>query len=176
MSPPPSLSRLPSKTVELWQPDHPALYTLRTVLADGSTGAPLHRLSTRFGFRETWFEGIHYYLNGIRCNFRGESPAYWRKGRHVRHPRNRDRDGPPLPGGQLQCAAVPPMPAPPHVLDVCDELGMLVIDESAIYASWQMLLPEHPTGWSIAASTWPAGCGGTAIIPPSSCGPRKTKA
>jgi beta-galactosidase len=38
------------------------------------------------------------------------------------------------------------MPAPPHVLDVCDELGMLVIDESAIYASWQMLMPEHP-GW-----------------------------
>ncbi len=36
------------------------------------------------------------------------------------------------------------MPAPPHVLDVCDEMGMLVIDESAIYASWQMLMPEHP--------------------------------
>ena len=30
------------------------------------------------------------------------------------------------------------------MLDVCDELGMLVIDESAIYASWQMLVPEHP--------------------------------
>jgi len=42
------------------------------------------------------------------------------------------------------------MPAPPHVLDVCDELGMMVIDESAIYASWQMLMPEHPE--------WMANC------------------
>ena len=30
------------------------------------------------------------------------------------------------------------------MLDVCDELGMLVINESGIYASWQMLMPEHP--------------------------------
>ena len=35
------------------------------------------------------------------------------------------------------------MPAPPHVLRVCDVLGMLVIDESAIYASWNMLRPGH---------------------------------
>jgi beta-galactosidase/beta-glucuronidase len=35
-------------------------------------------------------------------------------------------------------------PAPPHVYEVCDELGMMVIDESAIYASWGMIMPEHP--------------------------------
>ena len=67
----------------------------------------LHRKSTRFGFRETWFAGIHFYLNGIRCNLRGESPAYCRKDRPVRHARNGHGDDPPLPGGQLQRPAVP---------------------------------------------------------------------
>lgn len=65
----------PFARVELWQPDHPALYQLRTTLT-GTNGKPIHQLQTRFGFRETWFEGIHFYLNGIRCNLRGESPAY----------------------------------------------------------------------------------------------------
>jgi len=32
-----------------------------------------------FGFREVAFRGIHFYLNGIRCNLRGESPAYSEK-------------------------------------------------------------------------------------------------
>ena len=39
----------------------------------------MERMDTRFGFREVWFEGIHFYLNGIRCNLRGESPAYSEK-------------------------------------------------------------------------------------------------
>jgi len=127
----------------LWQPDHPQLYQLRSILADDA-GNRLQRHDTRFGFREVWFEGIHFYLNGIRCNLRGESPSYNRS------------DG-PLETRATAAALVKKalaanfnvlrfhaVPAPPHVYDVCDELGMLVIDESAIYASWGMILPEHP--------------------------------
>lgn len=134
---------VPFEKVTLWQPDHPALYTLRTTLSDAE-GKPLHRTDTRFGFREVWFEGIHFYLNGIRCNLRGESPCYAEK---MDLFATRDAATEMVRRYQrvnFNVLRFHALPAPPHVLDVCDELGMLVIDESAIYASWNMLMPEHP--------------------------------
>ncbi|NLE54143.1 MAG: hypothetical protein GX617_04320 [Lentisphaerae bacterium] len=126
-----------------WQPNQPQLYQLRSIIRSPE-GQRLHWTDTRFGFREVWFEGIHFYLNGIRCNLRGESPSY-------HHPR------PPLDTREDFTAHVKralaanfnvlrfhAVPAPPHVYDVCDELGMMVIDESGIYASWGMILPSHP--------------------------------
>jgi beta-galactosidase/beta-glucuronidase len=134
----------PFEGVELWQPDHPTLYTLQTTLADGRSAAPVHRVSTRFGFRETWFAGIHFYLNGIRCNLRGESPAYSEKADLMATRESAAEMVRRYQAANCNVLRFHSMPAPPHVLDVCDELGMMVIDESAIYASWQMLLPEHP--------------------------------
>jgi hypothetical protein len=134
--------RAPFARVQLWQPDHPALYQLRTTLTDAK-GAPLHQLQTRFGFRETWFEGIHFYLNGIRCNLRGESPAYGEKADLFATRETATEMIRRYQAANCNVLRFHAMPAPPHVLEVCDELGMMVIDESAIYASWQMLMPEH---------------------------------
>jgi hypothetical protein len=134
----------PFQDVTLWQPDHPTLYTLQTTLADSRSAAPLHRVSTRFGFREIWFEGIHFYLNGIRCNLRGESPAYSEKADLFATRESAAEMIRRYQAANCNVLRFHSMPAPPQVLDVCDELGMLVIDESAIYASWQMLMPEHP--------------------------------
>jgi hypothetical protein len=134
----------PFEGATLWQPDHPALYTLQTALADSRSATPLHRVSTRFGFREMWFEGIHFYLNGIRCNLRGESPAYSEKADLFATRESAAEMIRRYQAANCNVLRFHSMPAPPHVLDVCDELGMLVIDESAIYASWQMLMPEHP--------------------------------
>jgi beta-galactosidase len=134
----------PFEGVELWQPDHPTLYTLQTTLADSRNDTPLHRLSTRFGFREAWFAGIHFYLNGVRCNLRGESPAYSEKADLLATHESTAEMVRRYQAANCNVLRFHSMPAPPHVLDVCDELGMLVIDESAIYASWQMLMPEHP--------------------------------
>lgn len=134
----------PFADVTLWQPDHPALYTLQTTLADSRSEPPLHRVSTRFGFREIWFSGIHFYLNGIRCNLRGESPAYSEKADLFATRESATEMVRRYQAANCNVLRFHSMPAPPHVLDVCDELGMLVIDESAIYASWQMLMPEHP--------------------------------
>jgi len=134
----------PFEGVELWQPDHPTLYTLQTTLADDHSATPRHRVSTRFGFRETWFEGIHFYLNGIRCNLRGESPAYSEKADLMATRESATEMVRRYQAANCNVLRFHSMPAPPHVLDVCDELGMMLIDESAIYASWQMLMPEHP--------------------------------
>lgn len=134
----------PFEGVELWQPDHPTLYALQTTLADNRSEVPLSRTFTRFGFRETWFEGIHFYLNGIRCNLRGESPAYSEKADLMATRESAMEMVRRYQAANCNVLRFHSIPAPPHVLDVCDELGMMVIDESAIYASWQMLMPEHP--------------------------------
>jgi hypothetical protein len=133
----------PCGALTTWQPDHPALYTLRVRLQT-KEGAGLHETRTRFGYREAWLEGIHFMLNGIRCNLRGESPSYGEK-RELFF--TRESASAMLKKYQqvnfnvLRFHSLPP---PPHVLDLCDELGILVIGESAIYASWKMLMPEHP--------------------------------
>ena len=135
----------PFENVTLWQPDHPALYSLHTTLGDAD-GQPFHRVSTRFGFREVWFEGIHFFLNGIRCNLRGESPCCYLELQKL--------PGPPVAAAaemirryqkvNFNVLRFHAVPAPSYVLDLCDEKGMLAIVESGIYASWGMLAPEHP--------------------------------
>lgn len=136
------IAKGPFKDVELWQPDHPTLYSLRTLLLDGEKR--LERVDTRFGFREVWFEGRDFYLNGIRCNLRGESPAYPEKWEMMSTRAVAAEMIQKYQAVNFNVLRFHAMPAPPHVLELCDEMGMLVIGESAIYASWNMLLPDHP--------------------------------
>ncbi|MBI4979022.1 MAG: carbohydrate binding domain-containing protein [Spirochaetes bacterium] len=133
----------PFTGVTLWQPDHPSLYTLRTKLAT-KAGVVLHENSTRFGFREVWFEGINFILNGIRCNLRGESPSYGEKREMFFTKESTVEMLKKFQAVNCNVLRFHSLPAPPHVLDLCDEMGILVIDESAIYASWGMLDPAHP--------------------------------
>jgi hypothetical protein len=132
----------PFEGVELWQPNHPTLYALRSLLMEGEKR--VERVDTRFGFREVWFEGANFYLNGIRCNLRGESPAYSEKADLMGSRESTSEMVRRYQQANFNVLRFHSMPAPQYVLDVCDEMGMLVIDESAIYASWGMLMPEHP--------------------------------
>ena len=127
----------------LWQPDRPHLYQLRSILGNAE-GKRLQRVDTRFGFREVWFKGIHFYLNGIRCNLRGESPSYAQNAGPLEDRQTTEVMVRKCLAANFNVLRFHAAPAPPHVYDVCDELGMLVIDESAIYASWGMIMPEHP--------------------------------
>ena len=63
--------------VTLWQPDHPALYSCLLFWPAATAGGSAGRHAVRVP--RSGFEGIHFYLNGIRCNLRGESPAYSEK-------------------------------------------------------------------------------------------------
>ncbi len=127
----------------LWQPDRPALYRLRASLTSAD-GTPLCRRDDRFGFREVGFEGTQFRLNGIRCNLRGESPSYAERPGWMDTREQAERLVKRALAANFNVVRFHAAPAPPHVLDVCDELGLLVIDESGIYASWGMLMPEHP--------------------------------
>lgn len=131
------------ETARLWQPNHPHLYELRSILS-AEDGKRLQRTDTRFGFREVWFEGTSFYLNGVRCNLRGESPSYAQNAGPLEARDTTEDLVRKYLAANFNVLRFHAAPAPPHVYDVCDELGMLVIDESAIYSSWGMVMPEHP--------------------------------
>ena len=133
----------PFSGITLWQPDHPVLYSLRTKLLT-QTGATLSEHAVRFGFREVRFDGINFMLNGIRCNLRGESPTYGEKDVMFFTRENAAETLKRYQAVNFNTLRFHSLPPPPHVLELCDEMGILVIAESAIYASWHMLDPAHP--------------------------------
>jgi beta-galactosidase len=115
--------------VELWDLDHPRLYTVTARLYRG--GAPMDEYSTRIGFRDARFTAQGFMLNGKHIKLRGLN-------RHQTFPyvggampaRVQRRDALILRHG-LKCNIVRTShyPQSTHFLDACDEAGLLVFEE-----------------------------------------------
>ncbi len=115
--------------IDLWNLDHPKLYTVAVRLHRGST--PLDEYSTRIGFREARFTPQGFLLNGKHIKLRGLN-------RHQTFPyvggampaRVQRRDALVLKH-DLKCNIVRTShyPQSPHFLDACDDLGLLVFEE-----------------------------------------------
>ncbi|HER08656.1 MAG TPA: hypothetical protein ENO20_07060 [Bacteroides sp.] len=118
-----------------WSPEFPHLYTALFKLLDGN-GSVIHTYQERIGFRTVDVreqDGI--YVNGVRIKFKGVN-------RHSFHPDH----------GRTSCKAysievvnlikdmnmnavrMSHYPPDRHFLDVCDSLGLFVLDE---LAGWQ---------------------------------------
>lgn len=110
----------------LWHPDHPHLYTLRTVVLDGDR--PVDDQLTRIGIRRICFEREKdLFINGehfisIGCNRHQDHPyvgyalsdnAHWRDVKKLRE------------AGFTSVRSH--YPQAPAFMDACDELGMLAI-------------------------------------------------
>ncbi|HVY41042.1 MAG TPA: glycoside hydrolase family 2 TIM barrel-domain containing protein, partial [Polyangia bacterium] len=111
-----------------------------------------HTLPVRFGFRQIRQVGTHYELNGVRVNFRGDSLqgadydsiATTAKGNGDAYdlfpgflPPSAGNAGWPAAVDNWQrlnynVARIHQEPATPYMLDVADELGFMLIDETAI--------------------------------------------
>ncbi|MEU8087406.1 glycoside hydrolase family 2 TIM barrel-domain containing protein, partial [Micromonospora sp. NPDC049101] len=109
----------------------------------------------RFGFRESTQNGEYYYLNGVRVNFRGDSLQGANYDRINNGGKSDAFDTLPgfLPpssgnGGWPQAVdnyqrlnynvvRIHMEPASPYMLDVADEMGLMVIDETAIRSGSQ---------------------------------------
>lgn len=119
------------ESVEPWDAEHPNLHTLAFALRD-SRGRTLHETRLRTGFRTVEVRaGDGIYVNGVKTILKGIN-------RHSFHPdggRTTNRatslqDG--LLIKQMNMNAVRVHYAPDrHFLDVCDSLGIYVVDELA---------------------------------------------
>lgn len=113
---------------DLWSPDHPNLYVLRTTLKSGES---TDVVETRFGFREFWVEGKNFMLNGIPTKLRGESTF-----RPVEISMNGYRKTFELHKnlfGSNACRIHAFMPSGDIML-AADEAGVLLINQSAIWS------------------------------------------
>ncbi|SMP43845.1 beta-galactosidase [Neorhodopirellula lusitana] len=137
-----------SQTVELpspemWSPDAPSLYTLRTELfdaqdeteasEDGSPGSVLaDRYDTVFGVRQMRFDPANgFFLNDKSVIFKGVcnhddlgplGAAFWDQALERRLQMLKD-----MGCNAIRTAHNPP---PPQLLDMCDRMGFLVVDET----------------------------------------------
>ena len=114
----------------------PVLYRLVTELRDN--GRLLDRTYTRFGFREFWVEGCHFYLNGKRIFLQGDIGTHSSSNRHILLtllPLLREYGINVIRNHDDELNA-------PELPEICDELGMLVIAQNYPFVDpWPM--PRH---------------------------------
>jgi hypothetical protein len=153
------------------------------VVVDGKV---VHEVTQRFGFREFTWKGTNYYLNGVRCNLRGDNQqeANFGTDAYGVHPGfgkpSKGNAGWPGAVDTLQkmnfnVLRIHQVPATQYMLDVCDELGLMIIDETPVRNSegqedwvggWDNMLAvarelalrdrNHPSViiWSAANEIW----------------------
>lgn len=126
----------PWASPRLWWPDDPQLYMLVTRIYPGDeAGEPLDMLRTRFGFREFSIgpDGRKFRLNGVTWSGRGDAwhfmgipqltPAYARAWYEMAKSCN------------INIIRLHAQVYPEYYLDVADEMGMLIVDETALWGS-----------------------------------------
>jgi beta-galactosidase/beta-glucuronidase len=124
----------------LWTPDDPFLYYLSSAITEsGNSTEIIDREIRRFGFREVWAQGNKLMFNGHRFNILGtnivQHSEYYKDQRYYylsRESWNSSIDR--LFELNLRTVRFHMQPAPKYILDIADERGMMVIDESTIYA------------------------------------------
>ncbi len=118
-----------------WSPEFPHLYQVHFTLLD-PRGTVLHRLTERIGFRTVEVreqDGI--YVNGVRIKYKGVC-------RHSFHPDNGRTSSKAfsieavnlIKDMNMNAVRMSHYPPDSHFLDVCDSLGLFVLDE---LAGWQ---------------------------------------
>ncbi len=122
----------------LWFPypeEDPQLYHLKTAVIENSMDT-LDIEMRRFGFREIWIDGINFMLNGMRINLYGNSEAaHWEMRKASKSsPQKWANTVDRYLATNVRYIRFHQGPPDPYMLDICDEKGMLVMSESAIYA------------------------------------------
>jgi beta-galactosidase len=136
--------------LKLWSPDEPNLYTLRVELRRGAE--VLDRYDTRFGVRTIRFDANEgFFLNGRSVKLQGVNEhhdagclgaavpeAVWRRRLRILK--------------AMGCNAIRTAhnPAAPALLDVCDEMGFMVIEEA--FDEWRD--GKTPFGYQLDWDEW----------------------
>ncbi len=138
-------------TASYWWPNVPyrqdyqaQLHILKVALKED--GKIVHECRQRFGFRQFQARGNHYELNGVRCNLRGDNQQeanFGTDGYGVKAgfgPPTAANPGWPRAVDNLMrlnfnVMRIHQIPATPYMLDVCDEKGLMLVDESPLRGS-----------------------------------------
>ena len=136
---------------KLWMPDSPHLYRLESRLEVG--GEPFDRQSTRFGFREFWTDGIYFVLNGVRMKFLATAGHPPGDGGLMSDEEIRERY---RAIRQANCVAMRLHANvwPERWYEIADEVGLPIIEESAIWCFARNYALERDEFWQNARAHW----------------------
>ena len=129
--------------LKLWDCEHPNLYGL--VVSVHLSREKIDSKYARFGWRQIAFRGPQVLLNGKPAILRGDS---W----HFMGIPQMTRRYPWSWFTAMRCAGLNAVrlhaqPYPAFYLDVADEMGILVLDETAVWASDGGPKLDHPAFW-----------------------------
>lgn len=132
------------KNPKKWSAEYPNLYTLTLKLEDGE-GELLEVVSDRVGFREVEIKDRAIYVNGRQIKFNGVNS-------HMHHPvtgREMDletmrKDLTIMKQFNINCVRTSHYPPNHEYLDLADELGLYVVDETNDEAHATIYLSENP--------------------------------
>ena len=142
VSPPPNAFTLTLKdlgTVDLWDLDHPHLYTVRVQLLQNDR--VLDEDDRRIGFREAMFTPAGFSLNGKIVKLHGLDRHQTFPWVGQAMPARVQRQDAKILRHDLRCNLVRTShyPQSRHFLDCCDEIGLLVLEE---IPGWQHIGPQ----------------------------------
>ena len=112
-----------------WNPEAPNLYKVVYSLSGG--GAVIHRVEQRFGFRTVELrerDGI--YVNGVKVKFRGVCRhSFWPESGRTLSKQLSLLDVQLIKDMNMNAVRMSHYPPDDHFLDMCDSLGVFVLDE-----------------------------------------------
>jgi beta-galactosidase len=128
--------------IGLWSPASPELYGLTTTVSVPGSGT--HSVRQRIGFRETAFRPDGFFLNGERLKIFGLDRHQLFPYAGMAMPARIQRRDAEIIKNDFNCNMVrcSHYPQSPHFLDACDELGLMVWEETPGWhhiggAAWQ---------------------------------------
>ncbi len=137
------------KDIVLWTPERPRIYLARTTVKAPDGTEALYE--TPFGIRTAEFRSDGFYLNGEKTFLKGVClhhdagalGAVWNDDAWVRRLRMLKDMG---------CNAIRTShnPPAPELLDLCDKMGFLVMDELTDTWTW----PKKPNGYATLFDEW----------------------
>ncbi len=156
----------PVANINLWDIEKPYLYTLVTTIWE--EGKQTTRYETPFGFRTIRFDSKNgFFLNGKQLKLKGTNNHQDHAGVGAALPDElqyyRIKALKSFGSNAYRCSHNPPTP---ELLEACDKLGMLVIDENRLMATSGQLLGNfkkmikrdrnHPSIilWSVGNEEW----------------------
>ncbi|MFC0107824.1 glycoside hydrolase family 2 TIM barrel-domain containing protein [Kibdelosporangium aridum] len=134
----------------LWTAETPNLHQVDVTLTDDS-GSPLHATVVRFGFRTVEVRaGDGIYVNGRRIVLKGANRhTFWPTLGRASSPRLARQDIGLMKDMNMNAVRMSHYPPDSFFLDLCDELGLYVLDE---LAGWQKRYDEG-VGAPLVAAT-----------------------
>jgi len=131
--------------IKQWTSETPELYTATVVLQDAA-GKKLYELKEKFGFRTIEIRyGQGVYINGTQVKFKGVNRhCFWPETARALSKENQEMDAKILKEMNMNAVRCSHYPPDKYFLELCDSLGIYVLDELAGWQKWYSTKAGEP--------------------------------